>query len=195
VDDHAATRLGHAVLLHRQPWVSECLLARDGREGSELASRHRPDVALLDVSNAGPFIPSATEALRAAHPGMSIVLTSRCSTALREAPERLGAAAFVPPGAPSAEILAAIRSAVLRTPAPQGAPAAREPSSLSERERRLLHLISTGATNREIAGELALGPDAVKKNASALYRKLGVRNRTEAAQLAARLLKTAGAEA
>jgi two-component system response regulator DesR len=52
----------------------------------------------------------------------------------------------------------------------------------------LLVLISTGATNREIAQELNLGPDSVKKNASALYRKLGVRNRTEAAQRAIQML-------
>jgi DNA-binding NarL/FixJ family response regulator len=59
---------------------------------------------------------------------------------------------------------------------------------LTERERQLLTLISTGATNREIAGHLHLGPDAVKKNASALYRKLGVRNHTGAARLASQVL-------
>ncbi|MEA2144938.1 MAG: hypothetical protein QOG59_525, partial [Solirubrobacteraceae bacterium] len=68
VDDHAATRLGHAVLLHRQPWVSQCLLARTSREAAEMAAQHRPEVALLDVSNTGPFIAAATEALHDAHP-------------------------------------------------------------------------------------------------------------------------------
>jgi len=62
---------------------------------------------------------------------------------------------------------------------------------LTERERELLTLISTGATNKEIARRLHLGPDSVKKNASSLYRKLGVRNRTEAALRAADLLAPA----
>ena len=188
VDDHAATRLGHAVLLHRQPWVSQCLLARTGREGAALAAQHRPEVALLDVSNAGPFITAATGALHDAHPAVSIVLTSRCATQLGDEPERLGAVAFLPPGAGSDEILEAVRSAVLRTPRTRPTPAPDPAERLTDRERRLLSLISTGATNREIASELQLSADAVKKNASALYRKLGVRNRTEAARVAPRVL-------
>jgi two-component system response regulator DesR len=98
----------------------------------------------------------------------------------------MGAVAFLPPTARAPQILAAVRGAVLRT-RPLVAPAG-EGATLSDRDRRLLELISTGATNREIASDLQLSDAAVKKNASALYRKLGVRNRTEAAQRAAELL-------
>ncbi len=51
----------------------------------------------------------------------------------------------------------------------------------------MLTLLATGATNREIAEQLHLGPDSIKKHASAIYRKLGVRNRTEAVQRYAQL--------
>jgi ATP/maltotriose-dependent transcriptional regulator MalT len=64
--------------------------------------------------------------------------------------------------------------------APSGPP-------LSEREREVLEAIASGATNREIAGELFLSPHTVKEHTSALYRKLGVRNRAEAVQKAQRL--------
>ena len=60
--------------------------------------------------------------------------------------------------------------------------------ALSDREREILLLLGTGKTNREIAERLHLGPDSVKKSATALYRKLGVRNRTEAAQRAVTVL-------
>ena len=60
--------------------------------------------------------------------------------------------------------------------------------SLTERQREVLALMSTGATNREIAAVMHVGPETVKKHAEAVYRKLGVRNRTEAAQRAAELL-------
>jgi two-component system response regulator DesR len=186
VDGHDATRLGHALLLQRQPWVARCLLAHDGREGSRLAARYRPEVALLDVSNAGPFVASATSVLLEAHPELRIVLTSRCAARPTKDLERMGAVAFLPPTARAPQILAAVRGAVLRT-RPLVAPAG-EGATLSDRDRRLLELISTGATNREIASDLQLSDAAVKKNASALYRKLGVRNRTEAAQRAAELL-------
>ena len=55
---------------------------------------------------------------------------------------------------------------------------------LSAREHDVLMLLTTGATNREIAEALHVSAETVKKHAAALYRKLGVRNRTEAAQLA-----------
>ncbi|MET0750869.1 MAG: LuxR C-terminal-related transcriptional regulator, partial [Solirubrobacterales bacterium] len=44
-----------------------------------------------------------------------------------------------------------------------------------------------GRTNREIAAVLFLSPHTVKEHASALYRKLGVKNRAEAARRAERL--------
>ncbi len=64
--------------------------------------------------------------------------------------------------------------------APSGPP-------LSGREREVLAIVARGATNREIAGALYLSPHTVKEHTSALYRKLGVRNRAEAVQRAQRL--------
>ena len=176
VDRHVATRLGLAVLLQREPWVARCLLAQDGREGAALARTHRPDVAVLDVSDAGPFVASETALLRDAHASIQIVLTSRCAGHLGVAPGEFGAAAFLPPDASSSEIVAAVRGAVM-SHAPEERPRPLDkPSALTDRERQLLVLMSTGATNREIADRLHLGPDSVKKNASALYRKIGARN-------------------
>ena len=69
------------------------------------------------------------------------------------------------------------------------AAAARPPPGrlLTEREREVLELIASGATNREIAGTLFLSPHTVKEHTSSLYRKLEVRNRAEAVQRAQRL--------
>jgi two-component system response regulator DesR len=58
---------------------------------------------------------------------------------------------------------------------------------LSDRERAVLALMASGATNREIAERLFLSPHTVKEHTSALYRKLGARNRTEAVRRAERL--------
>ena len=59
--------------------------------------------------------------------------------------------------------------------------------SLTDRESEILALIAGGATNREIAGTLYLSPHTVKEHTSALYRKLGARNRADAVQRAQRL--------
>ena len=60
-------------------------------------------------------------------------------------------------------------------------------SPLSDREQEVLSLIATGSTNKEIAGQLHLSPHTVKEHTSAIYRKLGVRNRAEATRQAQRL--------
>ena len=55
------------------------------------------------------------------------------------------------------------------------------PEPLSMREQEVLTLMAAGLTNREIADELAISPQTVKKHADNIYGKLGVRGRTEAA--------------
>jgi DNA-binding NarL/FixJ family response regulator len=202
VNGNEATRIGLAVLLQRQRWVGRCLMAEDLTQATALAARHRPEAALLDISDAGPFAASLTRGLHDVRPSLQIVLTSRCSGTPGAPLEKLGAVSFLPPTASSAETVAAVRAAVLSLDAPApslGPPApavaagvAAAEHSLSDRELELLFLISTGATNREIARHLHLGPDSIKKHAAALYRKLGVRNRTEAARRAAELAAVTG---
>ena len=53
---------------------------------------------------------------------------------------------------------------------------------LSDRERAVLELMASGATNPEIGETLHISRHTVKEHCSAVYRKLEVRNRTEAVQ-------------
>jgi LuxR family maltose regulon positive regulatory protein len=55
------------------------------------------------------------------------------------------------------------------------------PEPLSRRELEVLALLAAGLTNREIAERLVIAPGTVKKHTTAIYDKLGVKNRTEAA--------------
>jgi LuxR family maltose regulon positive regulatory protein len=55
------------------------------------------------------------------------------------------------------------------------------PEPLSLREQEVLKLIAAGLTNREIAEQLVISPETVKKHTGSIYGKLGVRGRTEAA--------------
>jgi DNA-binding CsgD family transcriptional regulator len=52
---------------------------------------------------------------------------------------------------------------------------------LSQRQAQAVRLAADGLTNGEIAAELGIGPESVKTHLAAAYRKLGVRNRMEAA--------------
>ena len=189
IDAHAPSRIGLAALLDEQPWIGRCLLAADSGESVALTRRHHPDVAILDVSQTGPFAGTITTAIRQAHPGVQILLISRCRTTLGAPPASLGAVGFLPAGVAGDDVVAAVRAAVVSGEPLELAPAPPAGGlALSDREREILVLLGTGATNREIAARLHVGPDSVKKTATALYRKLGVRNRTEAAQRAAIVL-------
>jgi DNA-binding NarL/FixJ family response regulator len=55
---------------------------------------------------------------------------------------------------------------------------------LSDRERQVLVLLSDGLSNRAIAKRLFLSETTVKSHLMAVYRKLGVTNRTQAAMIA-----------
>lgn len=54
------------------------------------------------------------------------------------------------------------------------------PHGLSEREWKVLKLMAAGDTNEEIAQKLFISPRVVRRSNTAIYRKLGVRNRSEA---------------
>jgi DNA-binding NarL/FixJ family response regulator len=58
--------------------------------------------------------------------------------------------------------------------------------ALTRQERVVLSLLARGMTNNEIAGSLHLANGTVKAHVSAILRKLGARNRTEAALMSTR---------
>lgn len=63
---------------------------------------------------------------------------------------------------------------------------------LSRRELDVLSLTSMGLTNSEVAARLSVSVHAVKFHLAAVYRKLGVGNRTEAAGIYLRAILPAG---
>jgi two-component system response regulator DesR len=58
---------------------------------------------------------------------------------------------------------------------------------LTARERDVLVHLARGLSNPEVASALNLSRHTVKQHTSAVYKKLGVRNRAEAASRAQRL--------
>ena len=62
-----------------------------------------------------------------------------------------------------------------------------DPFGLTGRESQILASLASGKSNAEIASELDVSPQTVKKHLDHIYGKLGVRSRTEAAVRARRL--------
>ncbi len=186
VDDHDVVHWGFRVLLGEQPWVERCLAARTGAEAIELARRAEPHVALVDLFLAGESGADVCEAIRRASPSTRVLLISGAGRMSPAAARAAGASGFVSKDLDAGELARAVRRVGRgMTLFP---PKARQPAPLlSEREREVLEEIAAGATNREIAEHLFLSPHTVKEHTSALYRKLGARNRAEAVQRAQRI--------
>ena len=71
-------------------------------------------------------------------------------------------------------------------PAPAAAKTARPAGGLTARQREILTALGKGASNKQIAYSLGIVEGTVKGQLKAIYRQLGVKNRTQAAMLALR---------
>jgi DNA-binding NarL/FixJ family response regulator len=186
VDDHDVVHWGFRVLLGEQPWVERCLAARTGAEALELLRTFSADVALVDLFLVGESGADVCASIRRDSPGTRVLLISGAGRMSPAAARAAGASGFVSKDWEAREVAKAVRAVGLGMT--MFAPTSEQPAPLlSEREREVLDLIAAGSTNREIAGRLFLSPHTVKEHTSALYRKLGARNRAEAVQRAQRV--------
>jgi two-component system response regulator DesR len=186
VDDHDVVQWGFRLLLERQPWVERCLAATSGAEARSIVQRAKPDVALVDLFLGSESGAEVCEGLRAASPQTKVLLVSGAGSISPAAAKAAGASGFVSKDWGAPDVVKAVRMVGLGmdvfTPIedPDQLP-------LSKREREVVGLIASGATNREIAERLYLSPHTVKEYTSSVYRKLGVRNRAEAVKHAQRI--------
>jgi DNA-binding NarL/FixJ family response regulator len=186
VDDHAVVQWGFKVLLGRQRWVERCVVASEPEEALATAERLKPHVALVDLFLGERSGAELCEAIRAASPATRVLLISGIGWISPQAAKAAGASGFVSKDWSADEVAMAVRM-VGKGMTVFGRQDEAPAMPLSDREREVLTLIASGATNREIAERLYLSPHTVKEHASALYRKLGVKNRAEAARRAERL--------
>jgi len=185
VDDHDVVHWGFRLLLERQSWVERCVAVSGAKEAMERAPRLQPDVALIDLLLHDESGTELCEELHAAQPDTRILLISGVGSISPAVARRAGASGFVSKELGAGDIVKAVRMVALGMEV--FGRNEEEPGPLSGREREVVGLIAGGATNREIAQRLYLSPHTVKEHTSAIYRKLGVRNRAEAVKRAQRL--------
>jgi DNA-binding NarL/FixJ family response regulator len=187
VDDQAVVSWGFRYLLGQVPWVARCLQAKDLAEAEQLARRFGPTVALIDLDLGAESGLETCAAVRESSSHTQILLMSTAPSVPDRVLRDSGASGFVSKSWPIDDIISVIRVVGLGLTFRGPAEAPRTEGVLSEREHDVLARIATGATNREIAAALLLSPHTVKQHASAAFRKLNARNRTDAVQRARRL--------
>lgn len=185
VDDQEVVHWGFKTLLARRAWVAGYAAASNADEAAALAARDEPHVALVgDVvgSDSGAEV---TRRLHEVAPGTRVLLMAAGERVSPRSARAAGACGFVPKHWPARDIANAARMVGLGMTV--FAPEEEAGALLSERERQVLEMIAAGATNREIAARLYLSPHTVKDHTSAVYRKIGARNRAGAILRAQRL--------
>jgi len=171
--------------------------ASDGLEAIGMVDAHDPDVVLLDLKMPTLDGIATIRRLRAEYPRTKVlVLTTFDDDELIFDGLRAGAVGYLLKDSTAERLLEAIL-AVARgesflqpavaakviaefsrlPPRPGGASA----MGLSAREREVLKLLATGATNKEIGRALLLAEGTVKNHVTSILTKLGVTDRTQAA--------------
>ena len=188
-EDQAMVRGAIAALLTLEEDIEIVAEASRGDEVVALALESGPDVALLDVEMPGGDGLDAAAALREKLPSCRVIILTTFGRAgyLKRAMEN-GATGFLLKDAPSSELAKAIHRVMQgeRVVDPDLAALALSAGDnpLTEREREVLAASESGATIEDVAARLYLSEGTVRNYLSGAIKKLGTRNRVEAARLA-----------
>jgi DNA-binding NarL/FixJ family response regulator len=177
IDAHELMLYGMRVVLAQQSWVERCLPAADLRTAVELASRYEPDVALVGAQPGPRSAEDICRELRGASRHTRPVLLTAADRMSSRTVAAVGAWAYASTGWAARDIVQVVRL-VGRGIKPHTT--ATKEHGLSTRQHEILQILTSGATNDQIARRLHLSPNTVKQHMSALYRKLEARNRAEA---------------
>ncbi len=207
-DDHELFREALAGLINAQPDLEVIGQAGDGFEALTLARDLRPDLIVMDITMP---ISDGLEATRLIRASGELQDTCILMLTVHDENEKLfealkaGANSYLLKSMNSNDFLSGIRGALAGEAAlppklaagliaeftrlanrPDSISSSKDDPDLTAREREVLTLIATGASNKDIASELTLSLHTVKSHVRSILNKLQVANRRQAARLAMR---------
>lgn len=192
VDDHPSVREGLRAMIEKTDDIYLAGEAQDANEAHRLLEELHPQIVLLDLVMPG-FSPSAFERWsRENYPGtITLVLTSHDRDAYLASMMDAGVAGYLSKSISADGLMNAIRRATLGENLFDESQKMRAQrwhediekkwSSLSEREKEILRLLSIGATNKFISKDLRISSKTVDKHVENIFKKLGVTSRIEVA--------------
>ncbi len=209
VDDYPLFQDGLELLLRHLDPKNTILKARNFADADKLIDKTL-DVLFCELQASNSTLDEGIDALKALHrrvPDTSIVvLTAIHDRSCVSRALGAGARAYIPKTYSSEIVLGAIRlvlsggvyvpsdlfdsvdtKAPIRTSLAQAPGAYKGPPSLTRRQRDVLTYLTQGLSNRNIAREIDVKEGTVKIHVAAIFKALGVANRTQAVIVANRL--------
>lgn len=186
VDEHELVQSGLRAVLSEEAWVSSCLVAANAEAAWHVAQRHHPSLVVVSTSLGGRSALELCRAFKERMPHVRVVLMSgegRVSAALALLHGAVASLSKQMPRAAIAMALQHVAEGGRVFPKDTGP----SPIQLTPRELDILQHVACGMSNPEVADALNLSRHTVKQHTSAVYRKLGVRNRAQAASRAQEL--------
>lgn len=193
-DDHNVLRQGIAQMLELQPDMTVVAQAQNGREALQRIAEFSPDVALLDINMPELNGVDATREITAKFPDTRVlILTMYRDDDYVFNAIKAGANGYLLKEVELDELLSSIRAVARGEAVISPAIAARvlnelrapadpsPPDDLSERDVEILALVGTGLSNQQIADRVHLSERTVRNRLSLIFKRLNVKNRTEAA--------------
>ncbi|HTO20029.1 MAG TPA: response regulator transcription factor ErdR [Pseudomonas sp.] len=163
---------------------------------AQLSAKSDWDLVLLDLNMPGAYGFSGLVLLRGQYPQVPVVMISAQEEAAVVARSReFGASGFIPKSSSLEVIQEAVRAVLdgdvwwpnlgdeLVAVSPEEREASAGLASLTPQQFRVLTMVCEGLLNKQIAYQLNVSEATVKAHVTAIFRKLGVRTRTQAALL------------
>ena len=181
IDDHPLMRDAIVMVLRRlRPAENIVELERLDKLASAVKQHGTPGLFCLDLKLPDTTGCSGVIAVKQTYPDVPIAVYSASPAAdMEEACIEAGADQYIEKSASSAELTAALRG-LLMADSDVEEPAAATNSKLSKRQTQLIAMLDKGMSNRDIASELEISEHTVKVHLWRLFRRLGVKSRTQA---------------
>lgn len=181
VDDHPLMREAVVMLLRRiSPEASVVEFDRLGPVAAKAQEEGQPDLLCLDLKLPDTHGVSGVREMRTLFPHVPIVVLSASpATDFEDLSIDAGADVYLEKSSGAAHLTQALRALVSPDSETQdGKPSSQE--KLSRRQKELLKLLERGLSNRELAEIMEISEHTVKVHLWRLFRRLSVKNRSQA---------------
>ncbi|MDO5693953.1 MAG: response regulator transcription factor [Pseudomonadota bacterium] len=182
IDDHPLMREAVVMLLRRiRPGSDVVELPQLSDLERAVATKGEPELFCLDLRLPDTVGISGVKLVKGLYPEVPLAVISATPAAdVEEWCREAGADVYIEKSAGAAEIVTALR-AMLLTDSQFGDLEDGEvkPTKLSKRQKQLIVMLDEGLSNREIAERLGISEHTVKVHLWRLFRRLGVKSRTQ----------------